>query len=437
MNIHLVSLGCARNQVDSETMSGLLLQAGHSMTEDLAAAEVIVVNTCSFIEAAINESIDTILEMAEFKKSGVCRRLLVAGCLPERFREAIAAELPEVDMFIGTGAFGDIVNAVGFQQNGPSCLLPDPDAGGLFDQGVERQRNAGPMAYLKIAEGCDRRCTYCIIPQLRGRQKSRSIPHILAEAESLIASGAKELVLVAQETTAYGKDLGMQNGLKNLLQALSAVSKDIWIRLLYGHPQSISAEAIRTLYEAPNICNYFDVPVQHAADAVLRRMGRRYSQSDLIRLFQRIRSLSPGACLRTTLIVGFPGETEKDFADLMQFVADVQFDHLGVFVYSDSEDLPSHKLSGHVPETVAKRRYDAIMSRQVELSRDNNRKYIGRTLQVLVEEKSEENVYLGRTMCQAPEVDGITFIRSGKLAVGDFADVRMVDALEYDLVGEA
>ena len=437
MNIHFVSLGCARNQVDSETMTGLLVQAGHRMSEDPAAAEVIVVNTCSFIEAAINESIDTILALAEFKKTGVCRRLIVAGCLPERFREAIAAELPEVDMFIGTGAFDDIVNAVSGQKKLHECLFPDPDAGGLFEQGAMRRRDAGPMAYLKIAEGCDRRCTYCIIPRLRGKQKSRRPAHILAEAESLVASGVKELVLVAQETTAYGKDIGLQNGLADLLRALSDLSSNTWIRLLYGHPQSISDNVVRSICEAPNICNYFDIPVQHAADAVLRRMGRRYGRNDLYRLMQRIRTLSPEACLRTTLIVGFPGETEADFVKLMQFVTDVKFNHLGVFIYSDSEDLPSSKLSDHVPETVAKRRYDAIMSRQVELSRENNRKYVGRTLQVLIEEKSEPGVYSGRTMGQAPEVDGITFVQGEKLTIGTFADVRITDALEYDLIGDA
>ena len=437
MKIHLVSLGCARNLVDSETMTGRLLQAGHVMTEAPASAEVIIINTCSFIEPAINESIDTILELAKFKTTGACRRLIVTGCLPERFREEIAGELPEVDMFIGTGAFARIVEAVAGEKGSHACILPDPDAINLAEDGEKRIRKPSHMAYLKIAEGCDRHCTYCIIPQLRGRQKSRLKTHIVSEAASLIASGVKELVLVAQDTTAYGKDLNVSYGLADLLQELSDLSQDTWIRLLYGHPESIQPAVIHTIGNSANICDYYDIPVQHAAASVLKRMGRHYAASDLYALFENIRRLSPAASLRTTLIVGFPGETEKDFADLMHFIEDIRFDHLGVFIYSDSEDLPSHKLTGHVPEDIAKQRYDAIMSRQAMISHENNRKHVGRSMQVLVEEHPEADVYVGRTLFQAPEVDGITFIRAKNLRLGAFAEVRITDALEYDLIGEA
>jgi ribosomal protein S12 methylthiotransferase len=437
MNIHFVSLGCARNQVDSETMMGRLARAGHHMTDDPAAGEVIIVNTCSFIESAINESIDTILELAKYKTSGSCRRMIVAGCLPERFQQEIADELAEIDIFLGTGAFDKIVEAVDSETEPQTCILPDPDVVGLVEDGARRIRSIPHMAYLKIAEGCDKHCTYCIIPKLRGRQKSRLQEHILTEAATLIQTGVKELVLVAQDTTAYGRDLDLSGGLSGLLQALSELSNEIWIRVLYGHPNSIDTDVIRTIHEAPNICSYFDIPIQHASGAVLKRMGRHYSDGDLFDLFKTIRTLSSSACLRTTLIVGFPGETDTDFDTLMRFVERVRFDHLGVFMYSDSEDLPSHKLSGHVSEDVAKTRYDTIMSRQATISLENNRKYIGRTIQVLVDEMPEENVYIGRAVFQAPEVDGVTFIHAGELRVGSFADVRITDALEYDLIGEA
>ena len=437
MKIHLVSLGCARNLVDSETMTGRLVQAGHVMTEAPESAEAIIINTCSFIEPAINESIDTILALAKFKTTGACRRLIVAGCLPERFREEIAGELPEVDMFIGTGAFDRIVEAVAEEKGLRTCILPDPDAINLAEEADKRIRKPSHMAYLKIAEGCDRHCTYCIIPRLRGRQKSRLKAHVLSEAASLIASGVKELVLVAQDTTAYGKDLNGMVGLADLLQELSDLSQDTWIRLLYGHPESIQPAVIQTIRNAPNICDYYDIPVQHAAASVLKRMGRHYTARDLYALFETIRKLSPAASLRTTLIVGFPGETDKNFADLMHFVEDIRFDHLGVFIYSDSVDLPSHKLAGHVPEDVAKQRYDAIMSRQAVISQENHRTYIGRSMQVIVEEHPEADVYEGRTWFQAPEVDGITFIHAKNLRVGAFAEVRITDALEYDLIGEA
>ena len=418
-------------------MMGRLAQAGHRITDDPAAAEVIIVNTCSFIESAINESIDTILELAKYKTTGSCRRMIVAGCLPERFQEEIAGELAEIDIFLGTGAFDKIVEAVSVEKAPQTCILPDPDAIGLVEDGVKRIRNTPHMAYLKIAEGCDRHCTYCIIPQLRGKQKSRVKEKILAEAATLIQAGVKELVLVAQDTTAYGRDLGLKKGLSGLLQELSELSNDIWIRVLYGHPSSIDIDVIRTIHAAPNICSYFDIPIQHANGAVLKRMGRHYSEKDLFDLSETIRTLSPAACLRTTLIVGFPGETDADFTTLMQFVERVRFDHLGVFMYSDSEDLPSHKLSDHVSEDVAKKRYDAIMSRQTTISLENNRKYIGRTIQVLVDEMPEANVYIGRAAFQAPEVDGVTFIHAKELRVGSFADVRITDALEYDLIGEA
>jgi ribosomal protein S12 methylthiotransferase len=315
--------------------------------------------------------------------------------------------------------------------------LPDPDALVSFSEVLPRTGQSLPMSYLKIAEGCDRHCTYCIIPKLRGRQKSRPIRKIVQEATILVQSGVKELVLVAQETTAYGRDMGLSNGLSRLLQALSAISPDIWIRMLYGHPQSINDTLIRTMHEADNICSYFDIPIQHVSNRILKKMGRQYQKEDLFRLFDRIRSIAADACLRTTVITGFPGETEADFDELYRCIEKIQFDHLGVFNYSDAEDLASHGLEQHVPDDIAIQRYDAIMSRQMDLSAENNEKYLHRTLPVLIEEMPEKGLYIGRTVFQAPEVDGITYVHKDQLTMGGFADVRITETLEYDLTGEA
>jgi len=437
MIFHIASLGCARNLVDSESMTGRLLAAGYQTTEDPAEAEVIVINTCSFIESAIDESIDTILALARYKRKGVCKRMVVTGCLPERFREEIVSSLPEVDMFLGTGAYDRIVEAITPHEDRPKCILPDPDALVSYSEVLPRAGQPVPMSYLKIAEGCDRHCTYCIIPRLRGRQKSRPIRTIVQEATRLIRSGVKELVLVAQESTAYGTDMGLRNGLSSLMQELSAISENIWIRMLYGHPGTMDDTLIRTIHETDNICSYFDVPIQHASNRILRKMGRQYQKEDLFRLFDRIRSIAGDACLRTTVITGFPGETEDDFNELFNCIEEIQFDHLGVFNYSDSEDLASHPLGDHVPGDMAMQRHDAIMSRQMELSAGNNEKYLDQTLSVLIEEAPETGLYIGRTAFQAPEVDGITYVHKDRLTVGEFADVRITDTLEYDLTGEA
>ena len=440
MHLYIESLGCARNQVDSENMAGQLRQAGWSLTRDPAEAAVIVVNTCSFVESAINESIDTILELARFKKTGRCNRLVVAGCLPERFREAIADSLPEVDQFLGTGAFTRIVDAVTGEMGGGTCLLPDPDRISM-GEATARERVQSHSAYLKIAEGCSRHCTYCIIPRLRGRQKSRPLDHILAEARELIAGGVKELNLVAQDTTYYGHDLPEAMGFDTLLARLAEVAGDVWVRFLYGHPESITDGVIETVAAHRNLCSYFDLPVQHAAANVLKKMGRNYAAQQLLDLFQRIRSRVPGVAIRTTLIVGFPGETDADFQGLMEFVEQVRFDHLGVFTYSDAEDLPSHRLPAHISKKVAQFRYDTLMARQMEISTNNLASMIGKTVPVLIEASSEPHLYEGRSMLQAPEVDGITFVKSqpgGPTAtIGEITAVTITDTLEYDLIGRA
>ncbi len=421
-------------------MAGALRQAGWSLTRDPADAVVIVVNTCSFVESAINESIDTILELARFKKTGRCNRLVVAGCLPERFREAIAEALPEVDQFLGTGAFSRIVDAVTGGLGRGTCLLPDPDRI-TMGQTTARERNPSHTAYLKIAEGCSRHCTYCIIPRLRGRQKSRPMESILAEAMELVDSGVKELNLVAQDTTAYGRDFSQPVSVDTLLVRLAEVAGETWVRFLYGHPESITDGVIEAVAAHPNLCPYFDLPIQHAAAAVLKKMGRNYDKRQLLDLFQRIRSRVSGAALRTTLIVGFPGETETDFQELLEFVEQVRFDHLGVFTYSDAEDLPSHGLPGHVSKRVAQYRHDTLMARQMAISENNLASMIGKTLPVLIEASSEPHLYEGRTILQAPEVDGLTFVKTqpdGPAAtIGNFASVAITDTLAYDLIGKA
>jgi ribosomal protein S12 methylthiotransferase len=457
MKLYLLSLGCARNLVDSEIMLGRIKRAGWTIVEEPETADVIVVNTCSFIEDAVEESIEMILDLARYKQVGSCKRLVVAGCLPQRYREQIADQLPEVDTFIGTGAFDHIVEAIEGSKFSKGCLLPDPDTVSPREASAPRALSTSHMAYLKVAEGCNRHCTYCIIPKLRGRQRSRPQEEVISEAQDLFAVGVKEVVLVAQDTTAYGKDLRPPTNLSRLVEALADLAVDqhrdsaahvdgndspaTWIRVLYGHPESIDDSFIKTVASHPNVCSYFDIPIQHASSPVLKKMGRRYTRDDLRRLFDKIRSKVPGVSLRTTIIVGFPGEREKDFKTLLHFVEETQFDHLGVFLYSDSEDLASHALASHVPSGVVQDRYDQLMSCQMEISAQNYRKYIGQTLEVLVEEAVDDKLYAGRATFQAPEVDGMTYIKSGHALtdprIGSFSKIRITDAMEYDLIGDS
>ncbi|MDI6687469.1 MAG: 30S ribosomal protein S12 methylthiotransferase RimO [Desulfobacterales bacterium] len=436
--MHLVSLGCVRNLVDSEVMLGMLAKAGWSTTQDPEKADIIIVNTCSFIESAINESIDTILELAKLKQISNCKKLIVTGCLPERFREEIVSALPEVDFFLGTGAFDEIVHvAAGGLTDISRCLLPDPNLASLQLRNVPKILSSPYIAYLKVAEGCDKGCTYCVIPKLRGRYRSRSFEDIIAEARSLILSGVKELILVAQDSTCYGKDLSSYVDLCVLIKSIANISQNVWVRILYGHPESITESFIKTVAIHGNICSYFDIPIQHASRSVLKKMGRKYSHDDLRRLIAKIRSLDPDAVIRTTVIVGFPGETDKEFQQLLEFIREIRFDHLGAFIYSDSKDLPSHKFSGHVSQSAAKKRYDLLMSNQAKISLENNRKRIGKVVKILVEKKEKNNIFSGRSAFQAPEIDGVIYINSDKLQAGCFAHVKITDALEYDLIGKA
>jgi ribosomal protein S12 methylthiotransferase len=438
-------------------MLGRIKRAGWAVVDEPEEADVIVVNTCSFIEDAADESIEMILELARYKQEGRCKRLVVAGCLPERYREQIAGQLPEVDAFIGTGAYDHIVEAVeGFKYSG-GCLLPDPDSLSSQENDAPRTLSTSHMAYLKVAEGCSRHCTYCIIPKLRGKKRSRLPQEVIAEAQGLLDGGVKELVLVAQDTTSYGTDLKPPASLSQLVESLAGLSVDptrqpgahvdgnaadhAWIRALYGHPESIDDAFIKTVASHPNVCSYFDIPIQHASSSILKKMGRMYRSDDLRRLFDKIRSQVPEASLRTTIIVGFPGENDKDFAALLRFVEDTRFDHLGVFLYSDSGDLPSHALSDHVPAEVAQERYDQLMSCQLDISAQNYQKYIGQMIEVLVEEAVEDGLFAGRARFQAPEVDGMAYIKSGPEQpgprIGSFSRIKVTDAMEYDLIGDS
>jgi ribosomal protein S12 methylthiotransferase len=417
-------------------MLGRLQQAGWSITPEPSEAETIVINTCSFIESAVDESVDTILELAKYKSRGSCRRLIVAGCLPQRYQEEIAESLPEVDVFLGTGAYDQVVEAVMATSGRQRCFLNDPNELALQRFDDLRVATAPYVSYLKIAEGCNRHCTYCIIPRLRGGQRSRPLEDVLAEARSLINTGTRELIMVAQESTAYGRDLNPSAGLGDLLKRVAQISSKTWIRFLYGHPESLDTEVLRAVADRLNICSYFDIPVQHASDPVLKKMGRDYTRDKLLQLFGRIRELVPEAALRTTLMVGFPGETDQDFKQLVDFIETVQFDHLGVFVYSDSEDLPAHTLSGHVPPKIAQKRYDQLMASQVRISLEKNRNHIGCHYVILVEKQNTDGTYIGRTMFQAPEVDGLTYVQGEQLEIGSFYQIAVKDALEYDLIGK-
>ena len=438
-------------------MLGRIKRAGWTIVEEPEEAEVIVVNTCSFIENAADESIEMILELAQYKKAGTCQRLVVAGCLPERYREEITDQMPEVDAFLGTGAYDQIVAAVEGANPTGGCLLPDPELNPAQDKDAPRALSESHMAYLKVAEGCSRHCTYCIIPKLRGKKRSRPPQEVIVEAQNLLDAGVKELVLVAQDTTSYGNDLQPKVNLSQLIESLASLpvnpnrppgarvggnaADHAWIRVLYGHPDSIDDAFIKTVATHPNVCSYFDIPIQHVSHPILKKMGRGYTREELRRLFDKIRLQVPDAVLRTTLILGFPGETERDFETLLRFIEDIRFDHLGVFLYSDSGDLLSHALPDHVPAEVAQERYDQLMSCQLDISAQNYQKYIGQTLEVLVEEEVEERLYAGRATFQAPEVDGMTYIKTSagqpEAKTGSFVHIKVTDAMEYDLIGDS
>ena len=438
MKILFVSLGCDKNLADTESMLGLLASRGYEMTDDEAEADVIVINTCCFIHDAMEESIQNILDMAEYRKSGQAKALIVTGCLAQRYRQEILDEIPEVDEVLGTTAFDRILDAVDAALSGErGVMLADPDALPL----PETKRlvtTGGHYAYLKIAEGCDKHCTYCIIPSLRGRFRSVPMERLLKEAQELADQGVKELILVAQETTLYGKDLYGEKSLHILLKKLCEISGIRWIRILYCYPEEITDDLIRVMKEEPKICHYLDIPIQHASDGILKRMGRRTSKQELIDIVGRLRKEIPDICLRTTLITGFPGETQAQHEELMQFVDEMEFDRLGVFTYSPEEGTPAAAMPDQIAEEVKEERQAELMELQQEIAFDAAEDMKGREVLVMIEGKvADENAYVGRTYKDAPNVDGLIFINTDEeLVSGDFARVKVTGALDYDLIGE-
>ena len=438
MKILFISLGCDKNLTDSEVMLGLLASQGYEMTDDETEADIIVVNTCCFIHDAKEESIQNILEMAEYKKEGQLKALIVTGCLAERYRQEILDEIPEVDAVLGTTAYDQILNAIDEALSGHQTVLME-ELNVIPVVKTKRQvTTGGHYAYLKIAEGCDKHCTYCIIPKIRGRFRSVPMERLLKEAEELAEQGVKELILVAQETTLYGKDLYGEKSLHILLKELCKISGLRWIRVMYCYPEEITDELIQVMKEEPKICHYLDLPIQHANDVILKRMGRRTSKQELIEIVQKLRREIPDICLRTTLITGFPGETQEQHEELMDFVDEMEFDRLGVFTYSPEEDTPAAEMPEQIEEEVKVERQAELMELQQEIAFDCAEQMIGREVLVMIEGKvADENVYVGRTYRDAPGVDGLIFIETGEeLLSGDFAKVKVTGAQEYDLIGE-
>ena len=438
MKIMFVSLGCDKNLVDSEMMLGQLLEKGYEFTDDDTQAEAVVVNTCCFINDAKEESINTLLEMAELRKNGQLKALIAAGCLAERYREEIQKEIPQVDAIIGTMAIDAVVETLeevlsGRAKNHYRDLTETPVYG--------KKRvvtTGGHYAYLKIAEGCDKHCTYCIIPKVRGRYRSVPMDSLIREAYELAESGVRELILVAQETTLYGKDLYGKKSLPDLLRKLAEIPGIYWIRILYCYPEEIDDELISVIRTEDKICKYLDIPIQHGANNILKRMGRRTTKEDLMEIIGKLRKEIPEMCLRTTLISGFPGETQEDHEEMYNFVDEMEFDRLGVFTYSQEEDTPAAIMDEQIEEEVKLQRQAELMELQQEIAFEKAEDMIGRVLTVMVEGKvADEDAYVARTYRDAPGVDGYLFINTtANLMTGDFVKVRVTDSNEYDLIGE-
>ena len=438
MKILFISLGCDKNLVDTEVMLGLLASRGYEMTDDENQADVIVINTCCFIHDAKEESIQNILEMAEYKKQGKIKALIVTGCLAQRYRKEIIDEIPEVDEVLGTTAYDKILDAVDAALKGQhEVILSDLDALPLPDT-KRLVTTGGHFAYLKIAEGCDKHCTYCIIPKIRGNFRSVPMERLLKEAQELADQGVKELILVAQETKLYGKDLYGEKFLHVLLRNLCKTPGIRWIRILYCYPEEITDELIQVMKEEPKICHYLDLPIQHANDTILGRMGRRTSKQELVDIIGKLRREIPDICLRTTLITGFPGETKEQHEELLEFVDEMEFDRLGVFTYSPEEDTPAAEMPDQIDEEVKLDRQADLMELQQEIAFDNAQDMVGREVLVMIEGKvADENAYVGRTYRDAPNVDGLIFINTDEeLLSGDFARVKVTGAVDYDLIGE-
>lgn len=439
MKIIFISLGCDKNLVDSEVMLGLLTRGGYELTNDEAEADIAVVNTCSFIHDAKQESVNAILEMAEYKKVGKLKVLVVTGCLAQRYKEEIMNEISEVDAVLGTTGYDDIVAIVDGALAGQQkiqCfkdidILPEAKSGRVITTG-------GYFSYLKIAEGCDKHCSYCIIPKLRGNYRSVPMEDIISQAEELAAAGIKELNIVAQEITVYGKDLYREKSLHKLLKKLCRISGIEWIRLLYCYPEEIYDELIEVIKTESKICHYLDIPIQHASDRILKKMGRRTTHAELVTMIDKLRREIPDIALRTTLITGFPGENDEDHQILKDFVEEIAFDRLGVFTYSAEEDTPAALMEGQIEEELKEERRNELMAIQQGIAFEAAENMVGRIVNVLIEGRiPEDDVYIGRTYKDAPDVDGYIFVNAQEeLISGDIVPVEITDAREYDLIGD-
>lgn len=437
MKILFISLGCDKNLVDSEVMLGMLAEEGYSFTDDEEEAEAVVINTCCFIGDAKEESVNTILEMAERRKSGQLKALIVAGCLAQRYQEEIQKEIGEVDAIIGTSAIDAVASALKQVLEGKAGnCIKSPDEPPLL--GKKRvMTTGGYYSYLKIAEGCNKHCTYCIIPKVRGNYRSVPMEELLEQAGALAQQGVRELVLVAQETTLYGVDLYGEKRLPELLEALCQIEKIRWIRILYCYPEEIDEKLIRVIRSRDKICHYLDLPIQSGSDGILKRMGRRTDTEQIRRMIRRLRQEIPDICIRTTFISGFPGETQEDHESTMEFINEMEFDRLGVFTYSPEEDTPAALMEGQIPEEIKRSRRDEIMELQQEIAFEQARNMQGRILWAMVEGKlADEEVYVARTYKDAPGVDGYLFIDTDRtLMSGEFVRVKITGANDYDLTG--
>lgn len=467
--IGFVSLGCPKNLVDSEVMMGILENNAHQLTTEKNSADIIVVNTCGFIDAAKQESIDTILEMAQYKQTGQCQKLIVTGCLVERYRKELQEEIPEIDALLGTNEVEEILqvcnsnNKSSFRRSLPivtPSILAETDnfvdivgqvpkreedlavAAYLYNDATPRKRTTPKFySYIKISEGCEHPCTFCIIPKLRGDFRSRRIGSIIKEAETLAQQGVKELVLIAQDSTWYGQDLGIKDGLATLLKSLARVEGIEWIRFLYSYPSRLSNAVLDVMAQEPKLCNYVDIPLQHASTKMLKAMKRPGNREFVEKLVMRMRERVPSITIRTTFIVGFPGETEEDFQELMDFCKQMEFDNLGVFTYSDEEGTPAYEMANKVPLNVAQTRQRKLMKQQAQISRRRNKKMVGKQVKVLFEGESKESdlLWQGRMQSQAPEIDGCILINDApenfSVEPGSFVTVEITEAHDYDLIG--
>ncbi|MBW2545565.1 MAG: 30S ribosomal protein S12 methylthiotransferase RimO [Deltaproteobacteria bacterium] len=437
----MTSLGCPKNLIDSEVMTAVLVEGGFEIVSLPQDADTIIINTCTFILPAKEESIDEIFRMAELKREGRCRHLVVTGCLPQRYGAILGKEIPEVDLFLGTGEVPRIASLVASLQRKKQpeqrSFIGKPDF--LMNSSHSRLLSTPPYtAYLKIAEGCSNHCSYCVIPAIRGKFRSRRMDDILREAETLAQGGVKEIIVTAQETTLYGRDLGYTSGLSSLLREIALIEGIRWIRLLYTYPADLDDELFQTILDIEKICNYIDIPVQHIDDGILSSMNRKGDSSLIKNVIASARKIVPGVALRTSLIVGFPGETQERFDRLLAFVRETRFDHVGAFEYSREEGTKADALPGHIPESVKELRRGIIMEEQASISREINQSLIGSVTEIVIEEKSDlpGYDYIGRARRQAPDIDGITYVKAGEKAFGDIVECRIVSADDYDLFAE-